>query len=162
MKSSLMLLALVVALLISAMSARAQLSPDQQFGVGVVAGSMYGGYVAYALSPAFHLGTQIGIRVESNNNQFFFGPYGKFIFAGTDEFKPFILGQFSITTDAAINDQGQKTAATSLAFAPGAEYFITQHFGVWGAITLLNMGFTPSVTQFGLLYGNVGVEWFFH
>lgn len=156
-----MLLALVVALLISAMSSRAQ-SPDQQFGVGVTAGSMYGGYLAYAISPAFHVGTGLGIRVQSNNNQFFFGPYGKFIFAGTDELKPFILGQFSILTDAAINDQGEQTAATSLAFAPGAEYFITQHFGLWGAITLLNLGFTPSVTTFGLMNGTIGVEWFFH
>lgn len=161
MKSILMLFALVVALLISAMSSRAQ-SPDQQLGVGVVAGSMYGGYVAYAISPAFHLGTQLGIRIESNNNQFFFGPYGKFIFAGTAEFKPFILGQFSILTNAAFNDRGERTASTSLAFAPGAEYFITQHFGLWGAVTMLYLGFTPSVTQFGLLGGNVGAEWFFH
>lgn len=163
MKSVLVLFALIVALIISSATSRSQgLSPDGQFGVGVVAGQMYGGYLAYAITPAVHVGTGLGLRVESNNNQFYFAPYGKFIFAGTDELKPFIVGQFMILTDATINNQGEKTASTSLAFAPGAEYFITQHFGIWGAITVLNLGFTPSGTQFGLLLGNVGVEWFFH
>ena len=151
----------VALIMLTGVSTSSAQSPDGQFGVGIIAGSSYGGYLAYALTPAWHIGTGVGLRVQSNNNQFYVGPYAKFLMSGTKELKPFILAQFMIMSDAAVSDDGTATAATSLGFAAGAEYFITPNFGLAGSITVLSLGFTPSVTTFGLMNGNLMAEWFF-
>lgn len=133
--------------------AKAQ-SPDQQFGFGFTAGQALGGHLVYAISPAIHIGTGVGLRIQDGSNEFHLTPYGKFLFAGSKELKPYIIAQFGLAT-------GGGTTRTGLGAGFGGEYFITPNFGLFGQIGVINIQFDPSVTTFGLLEPTVGVEWFF-
>ena len=144
-------------------AAQAQ-SPSGQVGVGITAGDLIGGHVAYAITPAVHIGTQVGFVVQSSDgnssNQLMFGPYGKFILAGTPQFKPFGMVGFNIASVPSGLDDN--VTNTSLFVAAGAEYFANRNVGVYGMFTFLDIGFGDnSYTTIGLGTARVGVEWFF-
>lgn len=152
---------LVIAMVLLGIGVSSAQSPDRVFGIGVTAGQSLGGHVLYAVSPAVHVGTGFGLALQSSggtsSNQVYFAPYGKFLFSGSKEFKPFILGQFIITSGGSGENS---STGTALNFAVGGEYFITPRFGIQGMITVVNIGLSPSSTAFGLLTPAVGVEWF--
>ncbi|HCN04204.1 MAG TPA: hypothetical protein DIS79_01175 [Bacteroidetes bacterium] len=159
MKSFAAFAAAAIVSVFSASVASAQ-SPSEQFGFGVSAGDgMVGGHAAYAITPAFHIGTQLGLIVSDGNNQFVLAPYGKFLFSGPKELKPYLWAQFGIATGQA---QGTGTGTrTGLAIGGGAEYFATPNVGIFGQIAVLDLGFGDfSYTNFGLLSPRVGIEWF--
>jgi len=136
-------------------------SPSQTFGFGVTAGQSLGGHILYAISPAIHVGTGFGLALQSqggaSSNQVYFAPYGKFLLAGSKEFKPFIIGQFMIASGGS----GDNTSTnTGLNFGVGGEYFITPRFGIQGMFNVIQIGLSPSSTAFGLLAPAVGIEWF--
>ncbi len=145
-------------------AAQAQ-SPSEQVGVGITGGGMLGGHVAYAITPAIHLGTQFGFVINSSDgnssNQLAFGPYGKFILAGTPQFKPFGMVGFGINSvPSGLNNDNVTT--TSLFVNAGAEYFLNRNFGVYGMFTFIDLGFGDnSYTTIGIGSSSVGVEWFF-
>lgn len=152
--------AIIAALVLTVAAANAQ-SPDRTFGFGVTAGQSLGGHILYAISPAIHVGTGFGLALQSSggvsSNQVYFAPYGKFLLSGTKEFKPFILGQFMISSGGS----GDNTSTnTGLNFGVGGEYFITPRFGIQGMFNVIQIGLSPSSTSFGLLTPAVGVEWF--
>ncbi|MCX6140590.1 MAG: hypothetical protein NTX15_07165 [Candidatus Kapabacteria bacterium] len=136
-------------------------SPDQAFGIGASIGWYgNGGHLVYAISPAIHVGTQFGLLISDGSTQLTFAPYGKFLFKGTKELKPFLIGQFAIQSNSATN----VTSATStgLTFGGGAEYFITSNFGIFAQIAVLSIPFnTGSVVSFGIATPAIGAEWFF-
>jgi hypothetical protein len=144
-------------------------SPSSQLGVGITGGSFLGGHIAYAISPAIHIGTQFGLQIYNDDlqstNSLEFGPYGKFILMGTPQFKPFFMAQFGIGSKS-IKPEGSSSSVsntvTKLVFAGGAEYFINRNFGAYGRIDLIDIGFGDnSYTSFGIGSASVGVEWFF-
>jgi len=156
-------LAIAFAAATMAVGASAQ-SPDGQFGIGATAGYVNGAQLQYAISPAFHLGTTIGLEITDGATGLVFGPYGKFILAGSKEFKPYILGQLAIMRQSAKDGLGNtsSTTNTSLIAGAGAEYFITPNFGVFGTIPVLSLPFEDGATvSFGVLSPTVGIEWFF-
>lgn len=120
---SISIVALVMAMGTTITSAQ---SPDRQFGVGVTVGGMTGAQLQYAITPAVHVGAGIGLELRDGNTFLAFSPYGKFIFAGSKEFKPFLIAIFSISS------MTEGTTSTSLNFGGGAEYFITPNFGLFG------------------------------
>lgn len=132
-------------------------SPSGQFGVGVIVGELSGAQIQYAISPAVHVGTALGLELRDGNTNLGFSPYVKFIFAGSKELKPFLLGSFQILSLA-----GEGSTRTALNFGGGAEYFITPNFGVWGGIVVLNLPLSPSGSKvgFGILSPAAGLEWF--
>lgn len=134
-------------------------SPDRQMGIGVTVGSVGGAaHMCYALSPAFHLGAQFGIDLASSggtsSNSIYFAPYGKFILAGTKDFKPYFFGAFAI--------QSGNGTTTGLSLGAGGEYFATRNVGCYGQITVINVGFDPSYSHIGIVHPQVGIEWFFN
>jgi hypothetical protein len=139
-------------------------SPDGQFGVGATVGSISGAQVQYAISPAVHIGTMIGLSIEDGGTSFSFGPYGKFILAGSKEFKPYVLGQLAIMRNSVtVGNVTSSTTTTSLVAGAGAEYFITPNFGVFATVPVLTLPFEDGATvSFGILSPTVGVEWFFN
>lgn len=156
-------LAIAFAAATMAVGASAQ-SPDQQFGIGATVGSINGAQVQYAISPAFHLGTMVGLSIEDGGTSFSFGPYGKFILAGSKEFKPYILGQLAIMRAPSTDGFGNSTSTTRtrLLAGAGAEYFITPNFGLFATVPVLSLPFEDGATvSFGILAPTVGVEWFF-
>jgi hypothetical protein len=141
-------------------SAMAQ-SPSKQFGVGINIGGNpnIGGTIQYALSPAIHVGSQFGLQINSENsnggeNILALAPYGKFIFAGKKNFKPYVTGQLSLVN-------GGTRENTSLLAWAGAEYFVNKNLGIYGQLALIDVGFDPSYTAVGLGRSMVGIEWFF-
>ena len=152
------LAALLVSFSVNAVKAQ---SPDAQFGVGIVmTEGIFGGQLQYAVTPAFHIGTQFGFQAISqgsnSTNDILFAPYGKFLFMGTPTFKPFIQGQFVI-----LNSGGSSSSGLNL--AGGAEYFANRNLGIFGGITVLSLGLNPAPTRtvIGLGGAFLGVEWFF-
>lgn len=134
-------------------------SPDKQMGVGVTAGTAASAaHMCYAISPAFHLGAQFGIDLASSggtsSNSVYFAPYGKFILAGTKDFKPYFFGAFTV--------QSNNGTTTSLSLGGGGEYFATKNVGVFGHVSIINIGFSPSYSHIGIVFPQVGVEWFFN
>ncbi len=162
--------ALVVALfLVIGLSTVKAQSPDGQFGVGVALGDISGAQIQYAISPAFHIGTRFGISVMDGNTGIGLGPYVKFIFAGSKEFKPYAMAMLSFQNSSV--DLGSSTVSstqTGVNLGFGGEYFITPNFGAFGGITLVNIPFEknedPLVAarkvSFGVLMPTIGVEWF--
>jgi hypothetical protein len=152
---------LVIAMVLLGVGMSSAQSPDRVFGFGVTAGQSLGGHVLYAISPAIHVGTGFGLALQSSggvsSNQVYFAPYGKFLLSGTKEFKPFILGQFMISSGGS----GDNTSTnTGLNFGVGGEYFITPRFGIQGMFNVVQIGLSPSSTAFGFLTPAVGIEWF--
>lgn len=133
-------------------------SPSGQFGVGITVGGLNGAQVQYAISPAFHVGAGLGLELRDGNTGIAFAPYGKFIFAGSKEFKPFLIAILSIASYS-----GSSSTSTALNLGGGGEYFITPNFGLWGGIVVINIPFSPTGSKvgFGILSPTAGVEWFF-
>jgi len=149
--------ALVAAFCVNTASAQ---SPDRQMGLGITAGSgNIGGHFAYALNPGFHIGSALGLVLESSNGKSFnsvsIAPYGKFILSGMKDMKPYFYGAFQIAS-------GGGSTRTGLQLGAGAEYFASRNVGVFGHIAVINVGFDPSITQIGLGNAYVGIEWFFN
>lgn len=153
---------IVAALCINTASAQ---SPDRQIGLGVSTGSSVapgGGsvgaaHVCYALSPGLHLGAQVGINLfsqdNSSHNYLTFVPYGKFILAGMKDMKPYIYGAFGVQT-------GYTKTQTALQFGAGAEYFASRNVGIFGHVSVINIGIEPSLTSIGIVSPQIGIEWF--
>jgi len=141
------------------------MSPDRQMGIGITSGTntagvgAIGGHFAYAINPGFHVGSQLGILLESSDgkssNSISFAPYGKFILAGMKDMKPYFYGAFQIAS-------GGGSTRTGLQLGAGAEYFASRNVGIFGHIAVVSVGFDPSVTQIGLGTASVGIEWFFN
>jgi hypothetical protein len=131
-------------------------TPDRQVGIGI---STSGAHVAYAISPGFHVGTQFGIDMYSSNgvssNGITFAPFAKFILAGMKDMKPYFWGAFGVQSG------GGKTT-TGLSLGAGAEYFASRNIGVFGHVSVINVGFDPSYTHIGIVFPQVGIEWFFN
>lgn len=153
----------------SSNSLKAQ-SPDQQMGFGVVLGtstaggnSFGGGTFAYAINPGLHIGTGFALAVSSQSgqsmNSIIFAPYVKGLFKGSKDFLPFIQGQFSINSSSA--GGGNSNTRTGLSLIGGAEYFASKNLGIYGSLSVLELGFDPSVTTFGIgASASIGIEWF--
>lgn len=147
-------------------SVKAQ-SPDQQLGFGVSLGtSSSTGTIAYALSPGMHIGTGFGLVISSrlvngtsvSSNSLLFAPYFKALLKGSKDFVPFIMGQFSIANGSS---GSVSSTSTGLGILGGAEYFASKNLGIYGSLSVLELGFDPSVTAFGIgASANIGIEWF--
>lgn len=153
-------LVLMAAVMMSGAATMSAQSPSEAFGIGASLGWFgAGGHVVYAISPAIHVGTQFGLLISDGSTQLTFAPYGKFLFKGTKELKPFVIGQFAIQSNSA-STAGSATS-TGITFGGGAEYFITSDFGIFAQIAVLNIPFnTGSVVSFGIATPAIGVEWF--
>jgi hypothetical protein len=143
-------------------TAQAQ-SPDGQLGLGITTGGTIGGTVSYAINPAFHIGTQFGFQAFSpkegnSSNTIIFAPYGRFLFAGPATFKPLIQAQFGYSSS---NSSGVSASESALAVFGGAEYFVNRNLGIYGMISVLELGLSDQGTSFGLLSPQIGIEWFF-
>ncbi|NQW29681.1 MAG: hypothetical protein HQ472_04130 [Ignavibacteria bacterium] len=137
-------------------------SPENQLGLGFTAGQPLGAHIAYAITAAIHVGTGVGIQLESNNNVVYFAPYFKLLLKGTKEFKPYLMVNVPIMNGGGTQTTESSTSV-SLNIGGGGEYFITPNFGLFGGLSVLSLGLspTPSRTLIGLLSPYVGIEWFF-
>lgn len=163
MKSIATLALAIVLVLAGGTNASAQ-SPDGQFGVGAtISPSLSAAQLQYAITPAVHIGAGLGFGTSDGNSQFVFAPYGKFILAGTKEFKPFALAQLAVIRQSfSTGLSTSSTTTTSLNLGGGAEYFITPNFGVFAAIPVIAIPFNDGAEMsFGILSPTIGVEWFF-
>lgn len=156
-------------LIAGASTVRAQ-SPDGQFGVGVALGDVSGAQIQYAISPAFHVGTRVGISISDGTTALNLGPYAKFIFAGSKEFKPYVQAMLSFMNSSIdLGSNTQSSTQTGLNLGFGGEWFATPNIGIFGNISLVSIPFEknedPLVVarkvSFGILQPTVGVEWFF-
>lgn len=138
-------------------------SPDQQMGFGVMLGTGGGGATfAYAINPGLHIGTGFALGVSSQSgqstNSIIFAPYVKGLFKGSKDFLPFVQGQFAVSSSSA---GGTSNTRTGLSLLGGAEYFASKNLGIYGSLSVLELGFDPSVTTFGIgASANIGIEWF--
>jgi hypothetical protein len=152
-------------------------APDGAFGVGF---NNKGGHIQYALGPAFHIGLNLNLdfqkQEEFSESYYNFGPYAKFLFEGS-VINPYIwgglgviqpnTGSFSIAKDP--NDTTKTIqldlpeAQLRIVLAAGGEYFFSPNVGVYGHVNLLDakLSPTPSTVGFGLQGGVAGVEFFF-
>ncbi|HRI31598.1 MAG TPA: hypothetical protein PLQ21_08705, partial [Candidatus Kapabacteria bacterium] len=117
---------------------------------------------AYAINPGVHIGTGFGLAVRSadgvSSNVLVFAPYVKGLFKGSKDFVPFVMGQFGITSGSS---GGNSTTNTALNVLGGAEYFASKNLGIYGSLSVLELGFDPSITTFGIgASANIGIEWF--
>lgn len=152
---------LVVAVAMTFQNASAQ-SPNRMFGIGV---NTHGAAeLCYAVSPAIHIGTSLGIDLSSESykggdsktaNSIFFGPYGRFILQGTKNFKPYLSGQIGI--------QSGGDTKTGLDIGGGGFYFPENNVALFGQVSVVNLGFGDlSTSNIGIHSGHMGILWFFN
>ncbi len=186
------LVAFVCAFSVNTASAQMAGSPEGAIGLGVSltpaldAGAfsstgLYGGTVSYAISPAFHVGTGIGLGVntfvsanDTANAQesvtaYLFSPYARLLFMGNESFKPLVQAQLligSLQTDQSF---------MKMTFGIGAEHFTSRNFGIYGIVRLVDFDISNKVqgatkgtsvdadkkANFGFMAPTIGVEWFF-
>jgi hypothetical protein len=157
-------------------------SPNEQIGVGIIVGDQYSGVQgSYAISPAIHLGVNLafaavtnsttvdGTTTSSSSTQVLFGAYGKFLFKGTKEFKPYAHGNliYGSTSQDMGNGVSESVSGLSLWAGVGAEYFITSNFGAFAQIRILDLPLTRTdgaakTTVIGIGQPAIGLEWFFN
>jgi hypothetical protein len=72
--------------------------------------------------------------------------------------RPYAIGQFAISSRSAGN-----TSTTGINLGGGAQYWISDKFGVYGQLSVLELPISPSVQDisFGLLTPSIGLELFF-
>ena len=131
--------------------------PKSGLGVGINHGWFgSGGQVQYAINHDLHVGTQFGFRI-SDGTDITFAPYAKYFLAGTTV-RPYAIGQFAISSRSAGN-----TSTTGINLGGGAQYWISDKFGVYGQLSVLELPISPSVQDisFGLLTPSIGLELFF-
>lgn len=186
------IIAVVCAFSVNTASAQMSGSPEGAIGLGVAmtpslgngltSGSpgLFGATVSYAISPAFHIGTGVGVGVQTfvgekdsadAVTQYLFSPYARLLFMGNESFKPLVQAQFllgSLQTDQSFS---------KMTFAIGAEHFANRNFGVYGMVRLVDFDITvPKIknaageeveignskqANFGFMAPTIGVEWFF-
>lgn len=149
-------------------------TPDRMFGIGVVTGGSFGAVqLAYALSPSFHIGAGLGIDLASQSvdggssttsNNIIFAPFARLILKGTKNFKPFFHGQFIVASGkVTIGQTSQSQTRTALDFGGGAFYFPANDIGIFGQISVINLGFGDlSTSDLGFHSGRIGAEWYFN
>ena len=158
--------ALCALVVLSAFSTMKAQSPDQQMGFGVSLGTgASGATFAYAINPGLHIGTGFGLTVSSSNsvssNTLIFAPYVKTLLKGSKDFVPFIMGQFVIASRPEETNPKVSNTSTGLGILGGAEYFASKNLGIYGSLSVLELGFDPSRTAFGIgISANIGIEWF--
>lgn len=141
----------------SAASVFANGGPKSGLGAGINYGWFgSGGQVQYAINHDLHVGTQFGLTI-SDGTSITFAPYAKY-FLGGSTVRPFVIGQFAISSRSAGN-----TSTTGINLGGGAQYWISDKFGVYGQLSVLELPISPSGqdVSFGLLTPAIGLELFF-
>ncbi|MBL8004653.1 MAG: hypothetical protein JNL36_06125 [Candidatus Kapabacteria bacterium] len=152
MKSLKLLFAVATMLIIGAVTSNAQVGGA--FGFGFNVGEYSGIQGHYSVNNDFELGTQFGLSTGGSNTNFLLAPYAKFRFSG-NSFKPYIMGQFSIISNA-----GSSNNFLDARF--GGEYFANPAVAITGDVAFLTVGLgNNSTTLFGVLNPRVGVNWYF-
>lgn len=162
----------ILAVAMSVSSAWAQ-SPNQQFGMGITVGASTmtsaattGGsalHFVYAVNPAIHVGATFGVESWNVNDvsysAFAFGVFGKFLFSGPRELKPFIEAGFRFGSTSV---EKVSVSQQNLVLSGGAEYFATPNVGIYAGLTPLQITFGDiEGTRIGISGGFLGAEWFF-
>lgn len=153
---------LVAAFTVLGTSIASAQSPSEQLGVGASIGWFgSGGHVVYALDSNLHVGTQFGLLINDDGDMdFTFAPYGKYFISGLKTFRPFVIGQFYISSTT---EKLETVSSTGIRFGGGAEYFIGNNLGIFAQIAVFELPFSPSDAKmsFGILTPAIGIEWFF-
>jgi hypothetical protein len=140
------LLALVCATQVRAL----EKPPAHVVGIGINGGQSIGAYAYYAVSAMIHVGSGLGLKVQENSNYFYVGPYARFLFLLAHSLYAYVMPQLNLTFGSA--------TFTELEIGAGVQAWVAQHLAIWAGLSLLNIGFEPSFTTFGLLYPRGGVE----
>lgn len=152
MKSLKLLFAVATMLIIGAVSSNAQVGGA--FGFGFNVGEYSGVQGHYSVNNDFELGTQFSLATGGSSTNFLLAPYAKLRFGGNN-FKPYVLGQFSILSIGG-------TSSNSLDGRFGGEYFATPAVAIMGDVSFLSVGLGDGgSSQFGVLNPRVGVNWYF-
>lgn len=164
-------LTIVAAVLMSAGIASAQRSaaPSERFGFGATLAiptaevSMSGAQGQYALNESFHVGAGIGLEIADAGTFFSLSPYAKYLMAPMGGVRPYVIGQLAVQRISAENFAGntESTTNTTIVAGIGAEYFITDSFGVFATIPALILPFrSGGAVSFGVLSPTLGIEFF--
>src|SRR5690606_12679775 len=103
-----------------------------------------GGFqLQYAISPGFHIGSNLGLNITSpavgdGVTTITIEPYARFLFEGT--VNPFLQAGISIAS-------ASSTTTTGLYVAGGLEYFITRNVGAYGFVGILDLPFEDGSTK---------------
>jgi hypothetical protein len=131
--------------------------PQSGLGVGVNTGwGFSGGQVQYAINHDLHVGTQFGFRI-SDGTDLTIAPYAKY-FLGGSTVRPYAIGQFAISSRSVAG-----TSSTGINLGGGAQYWISERFGIFGQISVVEIPVSPSGQDiaFGILTPSIGLELFF-
>jgi hypothetical protein len=164
-------MAIAAATLICAGSVWAQSTPgpSEKFGLGatianpnteVALGSVQG---QYALSKDLHIGLGLGLEFADKGTFISLIPFAKYLFPSMGGFRPYVLGQLPVQRTGTENFAGNSEHDTrvSLVAGVGAEYFVTNSFGVFVNVPALVLPFrSGGAVSFGVLTPNIGVEFF--
>ncbi len=153
--------------------------PDEDFGLGVSLGQVgsLGGQIAYAFKDNFHGGVYFGFQYTAQKDEdadefdsemfMYFSPYAKVFFMDPiRHFRPFILGQFvvSTTTKTVLTERFTEESRTvtneGFFFSLGGEWFPYPSVGVYGGVGVLGFEFSPIRFEVGIGNAFLGVEWF--
>lgn len=125
-------------------------APGKVWGIGGAAGSSFGAYAFYAVSSTLHIGSGVGIQLHENSNVFMLSPYAKFLFPSASGYYPFIYAQLGLAFGDA--------SGSALGIGGGMQAWVDKSVSVWASLGLLDIGFDPSYTIFGLVNPRIGVE----
>ncbi len=125
-------------------------APNQVIGLGVHTQAGIGAYAYYAVSSTIHVGYGVGMQIHENSNIFYLAPYAKFLFASSGQLYPFIYARLNLLFGDA--------SSTSLWIGGGMQAWVARNLALYASLALLDIGFDPSYTIFGLVRPEVGVE----
>jgi hypothetical protein len=94
-----------------------------------------------------------------------FAPFVRYIFPGTTTFRPFVTGQFFVSSNSASNSypnyEGDGSTTTGLALGGGVIYSPVPPIQFTGQMNVGEFTFGDnSSCEYGLLSGRIGLAWF--
>jgi len=169
----------------------AQTAPNGQFGVGLTTsvgltslglrmdylpsvelmfGSGSSAQFTYAINTNVHVGARLRFASHSQSEKSMslssFAPFFRYLFSASGGVMPYLLGEYNYTSvNVNVSSGGLSGSSTesltALYLGGGVAHYWNATFGVRGEIFLLNLGLTPSYTQFAIVPVRVGIDWFF-
>ncbi|MBU3742551.1 MAG: porin family protein [Candidatus Kapabacteria bacterium] len=150
-------------------SAQRSAAPSEKLGFGATLAiptsevAMSGAQGQYALNENLHIGAGIGLEIADAGTFFSLTPYAKYLMSPMGGVRPYVIGQLAVQRISAKNFAGntESTTNTSILAGVGAEYFITDSFGVFATIPALILPFrSGGAVSFGVLSPTIGIEMF--
>ncbi len=186
MKSLISILLLSMLMFSSSFAQSKKIVPENDFSIGIEMNTAdlnhtrkisaaFGPTINYAIDKDFHVGTRLGFAFISGYEKsatnsdvdgytkFTFAPYGRYFFKSIRNMRPFIKGEFELTSDLLSSGSTGETkteSTTNLNLSAGGAWYPFNNVGVYAGVRFFNFNIDDKFWMAGIGNTYLGIEWY--